>query len=1417
MVCVFKTFSSPSVSCPSLPYNNAPPNERKGAPALVPALRKDCLLMLADSFVSAQTAASKQYVFEREMNFNELRLFWAAAEASDQSNFDHAECWKVAVAEYPLLLQHYEKDQIGVSENVEGIARSEWDESKVVGDQDRRNSQKLARRNSQKLAISDLAGLFGCDENQVCQRISIDWVNKEPSCRSAAKEEDAQENDRNMNQRVAVQTLGQEEQDLVCASLSSASQQSRVDGRSIRTDGRNIEGLFPCRNKAGSPAGRSEGLIEDTAHIGSPFPMKEVPTVGSSTMQDRKAWQALPSVVIGSRASFLDNDADFSDQILSVPHDTATEAKESAARSTSCMPAAENNSPSRSKHTELGAAKTAEDAATAAEAAALEAKQDKIHLDTGARDLSEEVMRREEEQRLRIKVKEQERQQREDEEKLRREAEEQEQQRLEEAFPAMSKFVFSQPFKEVVHALSVHGAATEGDLKYVEDQSLDQLFTSQHEPLEQGDKTTIRELRLRLVQEEEERIRRAEEVRVRLEEEVRVKRDRAELLKGKAGAAAQKKAEGDAARQAAAEEPKDLDSACAHSNTQAGDDVATFSTRSISKTAFEIDLVLKPKQPSIGSGVSPLLRPALVRPPPPTEWKSEADAKTGNPAHVESSGDVSLWNMLMLPRTPQSLMFPASPGTKATAESSNPFTRFQLPKFPDLPPLQIGGNVNLQVKIPEVRVPALPVPNLELPSIESFTPSKGELTFGDTPQKRKRREEVMAAMEEAKTDLGKLIASSLNSPGFFKQDGYPQSRLDGLDEVNAISDRSRSLADLPERIDEGQEKQFLMDRLKQMAQECKVHEQEKKQEDERQQEREFSGLIQAARQREEQGVEVKLKSYDLMMTSRNPHCKNHNRLLHVLMHELGSNADAVRACDQQMLPPLPPLPPLQIGGKVNLQVKIPEVRVPALPVPNLELPSIESFTPLKGELTFGDTPQKCKRREEVMAAMEEAKTDLEKLMGQASSAFVNILSFRASPPSTSSEPEERLTASQQRSRAWKRHQREMAFPQNGVSTAWRFRRASADACRTGGEGGEGEGGEGAEGEEGEEGRGSDELLPEHHDDATSVEGGKDLRVPASASTPSMQCSTPGSARREKLLQAEDAVDILEEGHDTSDRKLTLGDTPQKSNGREEGIMAAIEEAVVEAKDLRVPVSAAASSMQGGTPGSARRKRIELKQAEDAIDCREAGHEDAASPFITYLIRDWKVPPSGFARGTLLRCQEKGDTGWFDPDSIATQAEPWRLQEAEESDKLQELPACIQELTARSNYSTHCPELTARSTFSTHWVDDAAPGQHIDETSATQQASCAVAHVCPSAQMEEELHREMERRGLSTLVDAFFQYGIQQLEEMIVLLRSLTQQDFEEGSDFRGDLAVPLTRFHIRILRSWWQEITLWDGRPSHSL
>ena len=69
-----------------------------------------------------------------------------------------------------------------------------------------------------------------------------------------------------------------------------------------------------------------------------------------------------------------------------------------------------------------------------------------------------------------------------------------------------------------------------------------------------GDKTKFREVRQRLVVEEEERNRRMEEEQLRLEEEVRVTREEAELMERMAEEAARMKAEGDAARKKAAQE-----------------------------------------------------------------------------------------------------------------------------------------------------------------------------------------------------------------------------------------------------------------------------------------------------------------------------------------------------------------------------------------------------------------------------------------------------------------------------------------------------------------------------------------------------------------------------------------------------------------------------------------------------------------------------------------------------------------------------------------------------------------------------------------------------------------------------------------------------------------------------------------------
>ena len=69
-----------------------------------------------------------------------------------------------------------------------------------------------------------------------------------------------------------------------------------------------------------------------------------------------------------------------------------------------------------------------------------------------------------------------------------------------------------------------------------------------------GDTTKVRELRQRLVEEEEKRIVKEEVERQIMEEEVRMTREEADLLKRGAEEAAQKKAEGDAARQTAAGE-----------------------------------------------------------------------------------------------------------------------------------------------------------------------------------------------------------------------------------------------------------------------------------------------------------------------------------------------------------------------------------------------------------------------------------------------------------------------------------------------------------------------------------------------------------------------------------------------------------------------------------------------------------------------------------------------------------------------------------------------------------------------------------------------------------------------------------------------------------------------------------------------
>ena len=148
-------------------------------------------------------------------------------------------------------------------------------------------------------------------------------------------------------------------------------------------------------------------------------------------------------------------------------------------------------------------------------------------------------------------------------------AEEERQRLLEQAFPLLLQLELCQPLKEVLrnspkepyvytyirsdicmvaHALSVHGVEAEIDLKYVEDRVLDELFTTQGEPLQQGDKAQIRELRQRLVEEAEASIRSEREEGQRREEEVRVTQEEAELLRRAAEEAAQKKEDGDLAR-----------------------------------------------------------------------------------------------------------------------------------------------------------------------------------------------------------------------------------------------------------------------------------------------------------------------------------------------------------------------------------------------------------------------------------------------------------------------------------------------------------------------------------------------------------------------------------------------------------------------------------------------------------------------------------------------------------------------------------------------------------------------------------------------------------------------------------------------------------------------------------------------------
>ena len=67
------------------------------------------------------------------------------------------------------------------------------------------------------------------------------------------------------------------------------------------------------------------------------------------------------------------------------------------------------------------------------------------------------------------------------------------------------------------------------------------------------------------------------------------------------------------------------------------------------------------------------------------------------------------------------------------------------------------------------------------------------------------------------------------------------------------------------------------------------------------------------------------------------------------------------------------------------------------------------------------------------------------------------------------------------------------------------------------------------------------------------------------------------------------------------------------------------------------------------------------------------------------------------------------------------------------------------------------------------------------------------------QLRDMLERELQIRCLK-IGPALLEYGISQLDEMRHLLLGLTDDDFEETSEFRRD--VPLTKFQVRSLRLW---------------
>jgi hypothetical protein len=123
-----------------------------------------------------------------------------------------------------------------------------------------------------------------------------------------------------------------------------------------------------------------------------------------------------------------------------------------------------------------------------------------------------------------------------------------------QAFPEMSSFGFSTSLEGVVQALSTHGIATQRDLRYIGSPSLNDLFTSQGTPLTQEDKSTIQQLRQRLVEEEKQRITKEAAELLKMKELTRVTKDAAEILKKKVVEAAREKAKGDASRKKAAQE-----------------------------------------------------------------------------------------------------------------------------------------------------------------------------------------------------------------------------------------------------------------------------------------------------------------------------------------------------------------------------------------------------------------------------------------------------------------------------------------------------------------------------------------------------------------------------------------------------------------------------------------------------------------------------------------------------------------------------------------------------------------------------------------------------------------------------------------------------------------------------------------------